>query len=239
MKVLILNSGMGRRMNCLIEKNPKCMTIIGNNSTILSRQLKILEDNQIDDVVITTGYCSQVLIDYCYSLNLNLRYTFVHNPIYYKTNYIYSIYLAREHVLNDLVIMHGDLVFDRRILERIVKESQSCMAVSSKIPVNQKDFKAIIEKRRIKKIGVCFDQNALTAQPLYKIDKENWIIWLNSIISYCEKGKVNLYAEDAFNDVSDVCRINMYDYKEQLCMEMDTTEDLKVIIENLKYSGEE
>lgn len=61
MKVLILNSGMGTRMGVLTKEHPKCMTDISNVDTILSRQLKIIEKNQIVDVVMTTGYFEDVL----------------------------------------------------------------------------------------------------------------------------------------------------------------------------------
>ena len=56
MKALILNSGMGSRMGVLTKEHPKCMTDIPNNETILSRQLRIIEESGIKDVFITTRY---------------------------------------------------------------------------------------------------------------------------------------------------------------------------------------
>ena len=92
MKVLILNSGMGCRMGDITQTHPKCMTEITAEDTILSRQLKIIAESGIRDVVMTTGYFDKVLVDYCDSLGLDLNYTFVLNPVFDKTNYIYSIY---------------------------------------------------------------------------------------------------------------------------------------------------
>ena len=111
MKALILNSGLGSRMGALTKDHPKCMTEISATDTILSRQLKLLNKANITDIVITTGYYDQVLIDYCESLNLGLNVTFVNNPVYDKTNYIYSIYCARDLLDDDIILMHGDLVF--------------------------------------------------------------------------------------------------------------------------------
>ena len=90
MKALILNSGLGSRMGAFTSDHPKCMTEIGLYETILSRQLKILTDAGIKEVVITTGYFDGVLVNYCNSLDLPLHFTFVKNPVYDKTNYIYS-----------------------------------------------------------------------------------------------------------------------------------------------------
>ena len=114
MKGLILNSGVGKRMGDLTSRHPKCMTEILEGETILSRQLKLLKKCGIIDIVITTGPFDKILIDYCDSLNLSLQYTFVNNPVYDNTNYIYSIYLAREHLNDDIVMMHGDLVLNMK-----------------------------------------------------------------------------------------------------------------------------
>ena len=55
MKALILNSGLGSRMGVLTSEHPKCMTEISSKETILSRQLQLLVDAGITEVVMTTG----------------------------------------------------------------------------------------------------------------------------------------------------------------------------------------
>lgn len=89
------------------------MTEISPTETILSRQLRLLADAGIAEVVMTTGYYDSVLVNYCRSLGLPLQFTFVRNPLYSETNYIYSIYCAREYLRDDdILLMHGDLVFE-------------------------------------------------------------------------------------------------------------------------------
>ena len=88
MKALILNSGLGSRMGVLTSEHPKCMTEISGNETILSRQLKLIMNAGIKEVVITTGYYDGVLVNYCESLEFPLHFTYIKNPIYDQTNYI-------------------------------------------------------------------------------------------------------------------------------------------------------
>ena len=112
MKALILNSGMGTRMGFLTSEQPKCMTKIGQDETILSRQLKLLQQAGMTEVVMTTGFLSDVLEDYCHALNLGLNHTFVLNEQYAQTNYIYSINLARKNLQDsDIIILHVNFVF--------------------------------------------------------------------------------------------------------------------------------
>jgi phosphoenolpyruvate phosphomutase len=72
------------------------------------------------DVIITTGYYDQILIDYCGTWDFPMSIAFVKNPIYDKTNYIYSIYCAREGLEDtDVVLMHGDLVFSEKVQDAV------------------------------------------------------------------------------------------------------------------------
>ena len=126
MKALILNSGLGSRMGVLTSEHPKCMTEISSHDTILSRQLKLIAETGIEEVMMTTGYFDSVLVNYCKSLDLPLNYTFVKNPLYADTNYIYSIYCAREYLNDDILLMHGDLVFEYSVLEDLLNNENSC-----------------------------------------------------------------------------------------------------------------
>ncbi len=238
MKALILNSGLGHRMGVLTSEHPKCMTEIGPNETILSRQLKLIADSGITEVVMTTGYYDEILVTYCKSLDLPLHYTFVKNPVYDKTNYIYSIYCAREHLMgDDIVLMHGDLVFQTDVFEDVVASENSCMTVSSTLDLPEKDFKAVVKDGQVMKVGIHFFNEAMAAQPLYKVKATDWKIWLDKIVEYCESGeeeKRKCYAENAFNEVSDACVINTLDVENKLCAEIDTPEDLAVVSAKLK-----
>lgn len=226
MKALILNSGMGTRMGVETTTHPKCMTTITDQETILSRQLRQLHSVGINDIVITTGYCDEILRDYCSSLQIPVKLTFINNPEYQNTNYIYSIYCAKEQLDDDIILMHGDLVFEDAVLNMIIENATSCMAVSSNLALPEKDFKAVIENGHITRVGIEFFDNALAAQPLYKLCHSDWTIWLNSIISFCESDNRKCYAENAFNQVSDTCHIYPFDVHKLVCTEVDTLEDL-------------
>ena len=230
MIALILNSGLGKRMGVLTSEHPKCMTEISCSETILSRQLSELKGAGIEKVVITTGLFDDVLTEYCRFLDTGLDISFVKNPLYDKTNYIYSIYCARDLLKDDdILLMHGDLVFENSVLDAVIGADTSVMTVSSTAPLPEKDFKAVVEGDRITAVGIEFFDNALTAQPLYKLKKDDWKVWLDRIVEFCEKDETGCYAEKAFNEVSDRCVIHTLDVKDALCNEIDTPEDLKAV----------
>ncbi len=234
MKALILNSGMGIRMGVLASEHPKCMTEISPTETIVSRQLSQLAEAGIDEIVMTTGRYDSVLIKYCQSLNLPIHITYVNNPDYKDTNYIYSIYCAREFLDDDIIIMHGDLVFENEVIDRVIEFDESCMVVSSTKSLPEKDFKAVIENGIITAVGIEFFNNSLTAQPLYKINRSSWNLWLKSICAYCESGNRKVYAEHALNELNGKANIYPLDIRNLLCGEIDNADDLAVITDQLE-----
>lgn len=242
MKALIVNSGIGSRMGKMTEQVHKCMTEIfsadiGKKETILSRQLRLLKLAGVNDVVITTGYLAEELKGYCDSLGYGKNITYVYNPIYKETNYIYSIYLARDFADDDIILLHGDLVFDFAALSMIAFNERSGMAVDSEISLPDKDFKAVIsdtEDRHVTSVGVEFFENAMAAQPIYKLNKSDWTLWLEKIKEFCESGNTRCYAENAFNALRGKCKLYPVDVKGALCREVDTPEDLEDINKKLE-----
>ena len=174
-----------------------------------------------------------MLVKYCTSLDLPIRLTFVKNQRFRETNYIYSIYCAREYLDDDIILMHGDLVFENTVLDAIFDSEESCMAVSSQVLLG-KDFKAVVRDGYIRQIGIDLYDNAIAAMPLYKLYKAEWNVWLKKIIEFCENEETGGYAENAFNEVSENCRIIPLDVQKKLCSEIDNPEDLAIVSKQLE-----
>lgn len=221
-------------MGVLTSEHPKCMTVISNKETILSRQLKQIAEAGITDVVMTTGLFDSVLVNYCQELDLPIHITYVKNPVYMDTNYIYSIYCAKDYLNDDIILMHGDLVFENEVFDQVVSSDKSCMTVSSVLSLPEKDFKAVIQNGHIIKVGIEFFNEAVAAQPLYKIFYDDWKIWLDKITEFCESGRTKCYAEKALNEVTDNCFIYPLDVRNMLCSEIDSPEDCTVVSKKLK-----
>lgn len=230
MKALILNSGMGTRMGKLTEQSPKCLVKLNSNLTILDLQMRNLIRCGIQEIVITTGPFADTLKVDLKSRYPHVNFTFVHNPDYKTTNYIYSIDLASDFLRNsDILLMHGDLVFEKELLEAMLEQKHSCVAIDSQAPLPQKDFKAVIQHNKIQKIGIDFFENAVASQPLYCIQQRNWLYWLDQIQQYCKHNNRKVYAENAFNEVYDKVELYPFDVHKWVCMEIDNLDDLEKI----------
>ena len=230
MIAIILNSGRGSRLGKYTEEIPKCMVDIGEGETIISRQLTILKQCGIEKIIITTGYLQDLLIDYVKRLYIGLNISYCYNDEYMVTNYIES--LNRVPFINeDCLLLHGDLIFDKDILDDIIAFSGSCIIADSSAPLPEKDFKARVNNGNVKKIGVdVFGEDAVSVQPLYKLTTADWKLWKERIALFCKQGIKNVYAENALNEVLDVIDLQMVEVNAKFCGEIDNEEDL------LKYT---
>lgn len=234
MRAVILNSGLGSRMGALTENRPKCLVPLADGRTILERQLEQLVRLGIDDVLITTGPFPGMIETWMREKFPAVKASFICNERYAETNYIYSLYLAREYLNTDVLLMHGDLVFEDRALRQVIDSDRSCMVCDTSLPLPEKDFKAVIKGERIEKIGIEFFESACSAQPLYKILQDDLEVWVNEIAAFCKDGTVKVYAENAFNAVSNRCKIYPLDIRGMLCGEVDNLQDLELINARLK-----
>ena len=226
MKALILNSGTGTRMGELTADKCKCLVEIANGKTILDEQMDRLIKCGITDFCITTGPFPNVLESYLRENYGDINFTFINNSLYNQTNYIYSIYLARDVLEGDILLLHGDLVFETSVIQDVLSSSQSVMVTDSTKPLPLKDFKAELKGGKILRVGVDVFENALYAQPLYKLLKEDWAVWLGEICRFCADGNTGVYAENALNCVSDKINLFQLDVQGRLCFEVDNIEDL-------------
>ena len=136
MQAIILAAGMGKRLGDLTQNNTKCMVKV-NGVTLIERLLHQLENVKspapLSRIVIVTGYEGQKLRDYISSLNVQCCVEYVDNPIYATTNNIYSLYLAKEYLLQeDSLLFESDLIFEDEVIDRIVQNPYPSLALVDK-----------------------------------------------------------------------------------------------------------
>lgn len=133
MQAIILAAGMGKRLGELTKDNTKCMVEV-NGVRLIDRTLNQLSRLELTRVIIVVGYEGQKLIDYIgdrYSDRLKIEY--VENPVYDKTNNIYSLALAKEQFQeDDTILIESDLIFDDNMFSLIIDNPYPNLALVAK-----------------------------------------------------------------------------------------------------------
>ena len=132
MQALILAAGMGKRLKDLTRNNTKCMVKV-NGVTLIERMLRQIEKQNVSRIVIVVGYEGQKLIDFIGTLDVKTPITFVENPIYDKTNNIYSLALAKDWLCKeDTLLFESDLIFEDAVLDLLVNDPRDTLALVDK-----------------------------------------------------------------------------------------------------------
>jgi choline kinase len=230
MKALLLNSGVGSRMGSLTKHSPKCMSPIGAGYTILSRQLTQIAQAGIREAIITVGPFAGQLKEHAEGLNLPLHITYVPNPLYSETNYIYSMHLAGDYLDDDILLLHGDLVLESSVLYDLIASKENVVAVDSTLPLPEKDFKARVQNGRVTAIGIeFFGPDCVASQPTYVFAREDFAAWMKAIGEYCSIGQRKVYAENAFNAQNGSIPLYPLELNGRLCNEIDNLQDLETV----------
>lgn len=132
MQAIILAAGMGRRLKALTKNNTKCMITV-NGVTLIERLLGQIEKQHVSKITIVVGYEGEKLKDFIGSLNIKTPVRFVENPVYDKTNNIYSLYLAREVLKEeDTLLFESDLIFEDSVLDDLVSDPRANLTLVDK-----------------------------------------------------------------------------------------------------------
>ncbi len=132
MQAIILAAGMGKRLKELTQNNTKCMVKV-NGVTLIDRMLHQIEKQHLSRIIIVVGYEGQKLIDYIGTLDIQTPIVYVNNPIYDKTNNIYSLALAKDWLCKDeTLLFESDLIFEDSVLEALVNDPRETLALVDK-----------------------------------------------------------------------------------------------------------
>ena len=110
MRAIILAAGKGSRMGKLTQNIPKPLVNV-NGKSIIERQLSILKQNDILDIIIVTGP---------YHEKFNFKnVVYVNNLDHKKHDTLGSLMTARDYMNDEIIITYADQIFDEKIMESI------------------------------------------------------------------------------------------------------------------------
>ena len=132
MQAIILAAGMGKRLGDLTRSNTKCMVEV-NGVALIDRALTLLSRLDLSRVILVIGYEGDKLRAHVGDCYKGLKITYIENPVYDKTNNIYSLSLAKKELQeDDTLLIESDLIFEGRLLDKLVDNPYPNLALVDK-----------------------------------------------------------------------------------------------------------
>ena len=238
MQAIILAAGMGKRLGELTKENTKCMIRI-NGTCLIDRLLNQLDSLNLERIILVIGYQGKKLIEHIQSLPVKTPVRYIENPVFDKTNNIYSLYLAKEQLQEtDTLLIESDLIFDNSLFSKIVNDPYPNLALVAKyepwmdgtmVCLNSENYiTEFISKKSFKFSNV---EHYYKTVNIYKFSKEflcyNYVPFLEA---YSKALGNNEYYEQVLRVITllDHCELKGLPLNGELWYEIDDIQDLNI-----------
>lgn len=249
MQAIILAAGMGKRLKNLTAEKTKCMVEV-NGVTLIERAILHLNQFPLSRIILVVGYEAQKLRHFVSHIPSRIPIVFVENPVYHSTNNIYSLFLAREHLLEeDTILLESDLIFDLDVLRAIIDDPDRNLALVAKYEswmdgtvVTLDEHDQIVDFLGKKQFKFCDVGTYYKTVNIYKFSKEfsntHYVPFLEA---YCKALGNNEYYEQVLKVISmlDNPIIKAKRLADERWYEIDDAQDLDIASSLFLESSEE
>ena len=210
MQAIILAAGMGKRLKELTSEATKCMVKV-NGVAMIDRMMGALDKLGLSRIVVVVGYEGQKLMDYIDALGVSTPVEYVNNTVYDKTNNIYSLYLAKDYLVQeDTLLLESDLVFEEAVLQKLIRNPYPSLVLVDKfeswmdgtvVTLDEHDnIQSFVAKRE-------FDFNRIDEYyktvNIYKFSKEfSQLYYVPFLEIYCKALGTNEYYEQVLKVIT-------------------------------------
>lgn len=210
MQAIILAAGLGSRLKPLTEMLPKALTEVCGKPMIVNA-LEVCADYQVDEVIIVLGYLGEKIREVCGEEFKNMTIRYVYNEIYRETNNNYSLYLTKDMINDDVLLLECDLFYTKLIMKDLVLSEADCSVMVSKYNPDTMDgtvcyaddekniYKLVLKKNQYRETSM---RDALKTVNIYKFKYDFWHrIFMTELENYIKNHDRKSYYEQALGAV--------------------------------------
>lgn len=241
MQAIMLAAGKGSRLGKYTKNNTKCMLDV-HGETLLERAIDALLEAGIKDFILVLGYKKDNVKKFIKEKELDkkINITYVDNDVYDTTNNIYSLYLAKDYLIqDDTILLESDLIYDKSIIKKLVNSKYDSAALIAKyeewmdgtvVKLNDDNtINSFVERKDFNYDDV--DSYYKTVN-VYKFSKEfSERFYLPFLESYIKAYGNNDYYELVLKVISELKDTNLYGLPltNELWYEIDDCQDYDIV----------
>jgi len=230
MKALILAAGVSRRLYPQTYNTPKCLLEVGGKP-IINYQLEALCELGINDITMIVGYHREMLVESVEKNFPEINFKFIVNHHYFETNTAYSVYVGKEALSDQHLLMNADVVYPKKLLSKLYHSSfENVLAVDIK-SCGREEVKVIDGgQNKISAIGKDLIEDQCLGEfiGVAKFSSEFMNKFVNTLGQLIEAGGKNDYFEAGIEQLLERQLVHYVDVSEYPCLEIDFIEDLEL-----------
>ena len=215
-------AGIGSRLAEISHDQPKCLIKAGDE-TLIKRIVRLCKSRGLNDISIVTGYKSKRIEE-----EIGDHVTYFENPFYAVTNSIASLWLAKEKLDDDILLMNADLFFEPVVLDTILKQKQDIVMLSDSTRIETADYRFSFKDDRIVKYGKHLSHQETDGEyvGIVRINKSYIKVFTERLKDMVLSGKINDWWEDVlYSFIPEGKPVNHYDIAGHFWTEIDYLSD--------------
>jgi len=226
---VILAAGMAKRLRPLTDEKPKCLLEVGGR-TLLQRTVDAQLATDINEIVVVTGYRSEMIREFLTSHYPQLNIHFIDNPDYEHNNNIYSLWLAGQVVRNkEFLLMDSDILCDPATVRLVAMQPESSLALN-RHELGEEEMKVVVDPQmNIVEISkTCRPEDALgESVGIEKMNADYSEVLYRELDQMIEQeGLIDIFYERAFERlIPQGYTFKVIDTTNLFSYELDTPED--------------
>jgi L-glutamine-phosphate cytidylyltransferase len=230
MKAVIMVAGVGSRLSKKVKHLPKCLLTFGGE-TILSRNIRILREHGISDVIVVAGYRASLVQE-----EIQGAATCVINPFFRVTNSLASLWFADRQVdlHDDLMIFNGDVIYEEGVLRKALDAPKSPTMLIDTSVIERADYRLKVQDDYVIHQGKDLSNEETSGEYVgfAKLNKDFVPMYLSRVrdLVDCHE-KYGMWWEEALFAIRDEFRMKIHvaDVKGLFWAEADYIEDVERI----------
>ncbi len=194
--------------------------------SIIHRQIEAFRAAGVKTFVVVVGFEADRLRAHLADQAGTFR--FIQNDRFAETNTLYSLYLAREHLVDGFVYANADVIFDHRLPRRLA-DADAALAVRMTPHMEEEEVKVELEGARIRRIGKGLDPLGAAGEfmGVARFDRPVAAILSHTVCELIERGDAaDAFLERALDCLADTCPLTAVDVTDLPCCEIDFPQDL-------------
>ena len=233
MKAILMAAGRGTRISRMIEEVPKS-TLPINGVPLITHTVKMLVKMGFD-VVVCVGYRQQLIKDALKDYEVKYYY----NPFYEVSNSIGSLWLAREELTGEAIMMNADVYFSEDILQMLLEDKRDAVLLADKTRCATGDyFFSTTDTGAIRKYGKDLPLNVRSSEyvGIAKVSKEFMPVFTERLNKLMDESKHQLWWENTLYSLTDDTEHQIYtkDVDGKFWSEVDYFDDYLRILNHLE-----
>jgi len=168
MKAIILSAGQGKRLLPLTEDTPKCLLPVSEGITMLDWQLLQLAEAGVEEAIVVTGFKAERVDEHLERAPRGIKVSALYNPHYATADNLGSVWMARDWMASDFLLINGDTLFQASVPERLMaRRDPITVTVSHKDRYDEDDMKVhLTEDGRLTRVGKALDIDAVDGESI-------------------------------------------------------------------------